>query len=89
MSTTDAESDQLAKWLTLGESCSTFKDTCLATATAEDLNELPIKYEFGVVGTNSANKITKPATEAEQAAILKRLNWSQTMSQLQLPQSSL
>ena len=89
MSTTDAESYQLTKWLTLGESCSTFKDTCLATATAEDLNELPIKYEFGVVGTNSANKITKPATEAEQAAILKRLNWSQTMSQLQLPQSSL
>ena len=90
MSTADAESDQLAKWLTLGESCATFKDACLATATTtENLNELPIDYEFGVVGTNSANKITKPATEAERASILQRLNWSQTMSQLQLPQSSL
>ena len=90
MSTADAESDLLSKWLTLGETCVTFKDACLATATTtENLNELPIDYEFGVVGTNSANKITKPATEAEQAAILKRLNWSQTMSQLQLPQSSL
>ena len=89
MSTADAESDLLSKWLTLGETCVTFKDTCLATATAENLSELPIKYEFGVVGTNSADKITKPATEAEQASILQRLNWSQTMSQLQLPQSSL
>ena len=89
MSTADAESELLSKWLTLGETCVTFKDTCLATATAENLSELPIKYEFGVVGTNSADKITKPATEAEQASILQRLNWSQTMSQLQLPQSSL
>lgn len=92
MNTTKSSNDlsgQLEKWLALGDACKTFKDTCLTDAKAQGLEKLPIDYKFGVVGTNDENKITKPATKAEQAAILQRLKWSQTMNQLQPPQSSL
>jgi hypothetical protein len=89
MNTSNASKDQLSSWLSLGDSCATFKDTCLDKARSQNLTELPIEYRYGVVGTNSANKITKPATAAEQAEILQRLNWAQTMSQLQSPQGSL
>lgn len=81
--------NQLEKWLALGDSCKTFKDTCLSTAKAQQLKELGVNYQFGVVGSNDDNKITKPASESEQAAILQRLNWNQTMNLLQPPQSSL
>lgn len=89
MNTTNTASEQLEKWLELGDTCKTFKDTCLADAKEQGLEKLPIEYKFGVVGSNDENKITKPATKAEQAAILQRLKWSQTMNQLQSPQSSL
>lgn len=87
--TTDAPSIQLASWLKLGETCDSFKDTCLQEAIALNLEKLPVTYKYGVVGANSANKITKPATEAETAEILQRLKWSETMNQLQSPQGSL
>jgi len=89
MKTTDENKEQLASWLKLGDTCGTFKDTCVVQAQQQNLKKLPIEYRYGVVGTNSANKITKPATEVEKAEILQRLNWSQTMSQLQSPQGSL
>lgn len=89
MSTTEASSEQLSKWLKLGDTCGSFKDACLQEASEGSLEKLPIEYRYGVVGTNGANKITKPATEAEQAEILQRLNWAQTMSELQSPQGSL
>lgn len=89
MNTTEAKSEQLASWLKIGDSCGAFKDTCVSQAEQQKLSALPITYSFGVVGTNSANKITKPATESEQAEILQRLNWTQTMNQLQSPQSNL
>lgn len=87
--TTDASSDLLAEWLKLGETCTVFHDECLKTAEEQKLKALPMTYQFGVVGSNSAQKITKPATASETAEILQRLQWSQTMSQLQAPQSSL
>ena len=89
MNTTNAKNDQLASWLELGETCATFKDTCLAMAQAGNLTKLPMEIKYGVVGSSSANKQTKPATEAETAEILTRLNWTQTMGQLQSPQGSL
>lgn len=84
-----AESTDLSKWLTLGDSCKAFHDDCLAKITSEGLTKLPFEYQFGVVGTNDSGKITKPATPDQQASILQRLNWTQTMSQLQAPYSSL
>jgi hypothetical protein len=89
MSDTGTSSELLKKWLALGEKCASFHDTCLQEAQAEQLTKLPINYSFAVVGTNSANKITKPATPAEQAAIEQRMEWTSTMSQLKAPYGSL
>lgn len=85
----NADTATLQSWLTLGDECATYQDDCLLKAQSEGLSKLPFQYEFGVVGTNDANKIVKPATKAEQAGILQRLNWSHTMNQLHPPQSSL
>lgn len=79
----------LEKWLALGEKCATYKDSCLEQATSEGLKKLDFSFQFGIVGGSSADKITKPATPAEQTAILGRLNWSSTVSELQPPQSGL
>ena len=79
----------LEKWLALGEECGAYHDTCLQKAEDLKLEKLSLTYSFGVVGTNSANKITKPATPAEQVAIEQRMVWSSTMSQLKAPYKSL
>ncbi len=89
MNTTNANSQEIDKWLTLGKTCSTFKDECLNTAASLQFKELPMQYKYGVIGTDDGGKIVKPATEAQQASILQRLNWKNTMSQLQPPYSSL
>jgi poly-gamma-glutamate synthesis protein (capsule biosynthesis protein) len=79
----------IKKWLALGETCSTFKDTCLATAQSEALTKLDMSFQFGAVGTDDSGKITKPATPELQSAILKRLQWDTTMTQLRAPYSKL
>jgi len=89
MNATDTSSDQLGMWLELGEVCAGFKDICVQQAVDRGLKELPMEYRYGVVGSNSAQKITKPASEAETADILQRLKWTETMNQLQSPQGSL
>ncbi len=82
INTTNASSDELEAWLKIGEDCAAFKDTCLQQALDARLKKLPITYDFAVIGTNNEGKLTRPATSAEQAAILQRLNWAQTTSQL-------
>lgn len=89
MNTASANPEELAKWLSLGDSCKAFHDDCLAKIQSEGLTKLPITYQFGVVGTNDSGKLTKPATPAQQTSILQRLNWSNTVKQLQPPYSSL
>lgn len=89
MNSKDADAAQLKKWLALGDSCKAFHDDCLAKVTEQNLQKLPFTYQFGVIGTNDANKITKPATPEQQASILTRLQWNQTMQQLADPYSAL
>jgi poly-gamma-glutamate synthesis protein (capsule biosynthesis protein) len=87
---TNGDNKELVKkWLALGEKCASFHDTCLSDAQSQGLNKLNISFQFGVVGTNDANKITKPATAEQQASILQRLKWDATMKQLQAPYSKL
>ena len=81
--------ESLEKWLALGAECGAYHDTCLQKAEDLNLKKIPLNYSFGIVGSNSANKITKPATPAEQAAIEQRMVWSSTMSQLKAPYKSL
>ena len=89
LSVKDVEASQLNSWLALGDSCKAFHDDCLAQVQAKGLSKLPYTYQFGVVGTNDSAKITKPATPDQQAAILQRMDWANTMTQLQYPYSSL
>lgn len=83
------DSKALKEWLTIGDSCKTFHDTCLAEIKKQNLSKLDINFQFGVVGTNNADRLTRPATTDEQVSILQRLNWDVTLSQLQAPYSKL
>lgn len=89
MDVAGVDSELLEKWLALGETCATYKDDCLQQAAAQNLEKLPVTFKLGVIGGNSGNKITKPATAAQQAAILERMQWGAMTSQLQPPYSSL
>lgn len=81
--------DLLEKWMAIGEQCATFKDDCLEQIKTQDLPKLELTYQFGVVGTDSSNKITRLASKEKQVDILRRLNWQSTMSQLRYPYSKL
>lgn len=82
-------SAMLEAWLKIGEECATYHDDCLEDITVQKLQKLPIIYKFGVFGTRDDNKLTHLANADENAAILQRLDWQKTMSQLQSPYSSL
>lgn len=82
-----ADTSQLAAWLKLGEQCKTFHDDCVAQAKQQGLKKLDLTYHFGVVGSDDSDKIVKPASAAGQAAILQRLDWARTITQLQAPYS--
>lgn len=85
----NTDSEQLKGWLELGKACKTYQDDCLEQAKSKNLKKLDVTYKFGVVGTNDADKIVKLATPQQQASILERLRWEQTMSQLQAPYGAL
>ncbi len=89
MSLSKKNNPQLAQWLELGKTCSSLHDDCLQKAIDQHLQKLDVTYKFGEVGTNDSGKVVKPATPAQNALILGRLNWTNTMNQLQVPYSSL
>ncbi len=89
MKTGTEDQATLGKWLALGESCGVFHDDCLTQIKSQNLTKLDISYQFGVVGSNDGDKIAKPATDAQQSAILQRLNWQTTIQGLQTPYGSL
>lgn len=76
--------DDLTAWTTLVNECQAGAD-CWSKIQKSNLKRPEIRFDFSVLGTNNANKIVKPATEAELAGIKQRLNWSQTVTQLQAP----
>lgn len=82
------ESD-LEAWLKIGETCGTYHDDCLEKIEDRKLKKLSATYKFGVVGTRDDNKQTHLANPSDNAAILQRLNWNQTMSRLDSPYGSL
>ncbi|MEO5950748.1 MAG: CapA family protein [Candidatus Saccharimonadales bacterium] len=85
----NADTSQLDAWLRIGSRCVAFQDDCMAQIASQGLKKLQVTYGFGVVGSNDSGKIVKPATPDQQEAILQRLNWQKTMTQLQAPYSSL
>lgn len=73
---------QLAAWLKLGATCGGFQDNCLAEAQAQQLPKLDLKLTFGITGTDSSTRLTKPAGSSVMAGIASRLDWNQTAAQL-------
>lgn len=89
MSVTASEGSKIEEWLAVGGKCKQLHDDCLTQIQAQHLPKLQVTYKFDAIGATDTNKITKPATAAEQAAILQRLEWPATMKQLQSPYASL
>ena len=85
MNIKNQDSELLEKWLRIGETCATFKDNCLQQIKDQKLDKLNVTYKFGVVGTSDADKIVKPATTEQQASILERLDWQNTIKNLKQP----
>ena len=81
-------SAELAVWLKIGATCGTPHDNCLATIEAQQLKKLDYTFHMSVIGTDDSHKIVRPADAIIQQAILKRLNWSQTISGLRAPYSA-
>lgn len=72
----------LDKWITLGETCAEYNDTCLAEAEKQGLVKLPVQFHFAALGSNDSDKLVKPATAEQLAAIKQRLNWDNTIKGL-------
>lgn len=85
LTTSSSDSSLLASWLEIGRSCASYRDDCLARAQEKELTRLPLTFTFSIVGTNNAQKLVKPATELENTAILERLRWTKTKSELRAP----
>lgn len=86
---TTPNADQLQQWIDLAVTCKNYHDDCLAHAKAKNLSKLPYTFTFGVVGTDSSDRITKPASGSIQASIVDRMQWQQTMGQLHSPYNAL
>ena len=76
----DGDSTDLDAWTTLAEQCSGYHDGCLERA--RDLKKLNYSYAFDAIGTSNQNRLAHPASPDEQAEILQRLKWEQTIGQL-------
>lgn len=76
------DAKDLDKWLALGESCSSYTDTCLQKAKEQSLTKLPLQYHFSVAGSRDDGKLVHKATEAELASIKDRMKWATTIKGL-------
>ncbi len=76
------DAKQLDKWLALGEECAKYGDDCLQKANEQQLEKLPLKYHFAVLGSNDSGRMVHRADAAQLASIKQRLNWDRTITGL-------
>ncbi len=74
--------NDIDKWLALGESCVKGANDCLGQVTEQHLTKLPTKLHFAVLGSSDAGKVTHRASEAELVTIKQRLQWQTTIAGL-------
>ncbi len=78
--------DNIAKWIALAPSCTSFHDTCLEQAESQGLTKPTIHLSFAVVaGEGGAGKITHKADALTQTEVEQRLNWADSMNKLNQP----
>jgi len=68
-------SDILQKWLEIGKTCGSYDDSCLKQVEQAGLAKPKYNWQIGIMGGDSSNKITKPASAEVTAGILERLGW--------------
>jgi hypothetical protein len=76
--TITAEGEDLDKWLTIGESCKAFHDSCLVKIKEQKLTPWTTKPAYTVVAGDGRNRLTKKADPALQQAVEERLKWPET-----------
>lgn len=80
---TATKTSELERWDTLAESCLEDKDHCFDSILQAKLAKPELKWDYNYYATTSANnRIPRLASEAEQADLGRRLNWTATMSAL-------
>lgn len=75
----------VAKWLDFAKTCdiTARADDCLAAAEKQGLKNFDIKLTYkALAGVGGARAVTHLSSEAEQKAVLERLDWANTCSQL-------
>lgn len=72
----------LDKWLELAEKCGTYGDDCLSLAKQQGLKKLPLKFKFGMLGSDNSGKMVHLASPELTASIKQRLSWTQTIKGL-------
>ncbi|MBQ1373094.1 CapA family protein, partial [Candidatus Saccharibacteria bacterium] len=81
---TNASEVDFAAWDELSTACATLSaQACFEKIQSAKLVAPKYDYHFGYIATTSAeNRITRRASDAEQAEMAQRLNWSATMAAL-------
>jgi poly-gamma-glutamate synthesis protein (capsule biosynthesis protein) len=74
--------ENIEKWQELVEECKDFADDCLDTSDELSLSKPEFTVEYGIVGTDNSNKLTRKGDENVQARMLARTNWQSTLSGL-------
>lgn len=67
--------ENFEKWLTFAEECKEFKDDCLEKADQLNLTKPDYQITYGIVATDSSNKLTKKGSEQDRADMLARTNF--------------
>ena len=83
LSVVSPKKKDLEKWDKLGKACIEDKQNCLSEIKQAGLERMQLKWTYDFHGTTSAgNRITRLASEAEQAEIGQRLDWNKTIKNL-------
>ena len=76
-------SDNVQKWLDLGDQCKPYKDDCLAQARQRGLQKITPAYTFDIIaGVGGYREITHKADETVQRQVEQRTNWAETCQKL-------
>jgi hypothetical protein len=73
--TTINYSDDLQKWLDLGESCKAYHDSCFEQIKQQGLTKPELKLSYDLVAGDDSNKLTRKASAEVQAAVEQRVGW--------------
>ena len=72
----------LEAWAAIASQCEHNLALCKELVGKQGLTRVDLTYTYDVLGSNDADKLVRPATAGELAAIKERMNWDATMGAL-------